>query len=278
MQIFALDKDKNHLLAEEALSGVDYYCPECGERLRLRAGTQRQHHFFHLEKNKLCRQNNKSLNHINLQYHIFQKLSKRKYKVGLEQYFPNIKRIADVCCPELKLIFEVQCSNITPQEIFERNLDYAKEGFNVVWILNDNKLYNKKGLTAAEKYLENLMHYYSNIDHDGNVNIYDQFEVVYEQRRYYRFYRHNIDISQVKKFDSMIHNKSIGSRSKNWPFYFNNDLYDYLSKRSSSPLFKIFQREENKLKQHLLSCKIKSYRKIFARLYRGLFNFLLEGI
>ena len=125
------------LCASEAKKGVDYHCPECNGRVRLRGGQIRQLHFYHLQDARSCRQNGKSLTHLRLQ-----KLLASLLSAELEYRFPSIKRIADVYSPKKSLVVEVQCSSISLEEMESRNQDYASLGLRVVWVLLNRRFSN----------------------------------------------------------------------------------------------------------------------------------------
>ena len=276
MQQFALDNNKQYINSNEALTGINYYCPECESIMRVRGGDHYRYHFYHLKKNEYCRQSSKSIIHLNIQNYIEKELKNNGYDVKQENPFSIIHRIADVCCHNLKLIFEVQCSHIKPEEIRARNRDYNSIGYDVVWILSDKKLYNKYTLTPAEKYLGNLMHYYSNIDNNGKGSIYDQFQTVINNKRYYRHYRHNIDLSKPNKFKEKINNKSIGTRYFKWDYYFNNDLYQYLLEHPDTALFKIMQREERKIIHNKVFTHLTLIQKSLKKYAQNILNFLID--
>jgi len=145
MQIFAYSDQEKLISVEEALKGVDYLCPGCKGRVRLKRGFTRKHHFFHVGK-KPCRFSQKGNLHLQIQLQL-----KKKFPSSLlEARFPTIDRIADLYVPNDKLIFEVQCSPISPQEALSRNADYAKLGLTVHWILFDGRY---RGNHPVEKLL-----------------------------------------------------------------------------------------------------------------------------
>jgi len=136
------------LSATEAEKGVTYLCPECQGAVRLRGGQLRKLHFYHLSDNHSCRQNGKSPTHLRLQ-----NLLKELLSAQLEHHFPSISRIADAYCPEKKMVFEVQCSPISLEEMESRNRDYASIGLDVVWLLLERRF---------SKYQFNFPHYFTN--------------------------------------------------------------------------------------------------------------------
>lgn len=177
MQLCAYDLNQKLLFAHNAIKQSDYRCIECGQIIRLRSGMYRQPHFYHVQPNTACRLNGKGIEHLMVQNYL--KDSLPDGEAVLEHRFPEISRIADVVWRNQKVIFEVQCSPITAQEIKERNQDYASIGYDVIWIFHD-KRYNQKRVTAAEHSQRRHPHYYTNINSDGVGCVYDQ-PALYEQ-------------------------------------------------------------------------------------------------
>ncbi len=175
MQLYAYDRDKKLIFAKDAFKQMDYYCLECEGSLRRRGGFHRKDHFYHLDALRECRQNGKTHEHLNVQLYILHVLPEGE--CFLEKRFPKINRIADVVWEDKKLIFEIQCSPISSNEVYERNQDYKKAGYEVVWILHD-KRFNQKRLTGAEHFLHSLPHYFTNMNVEGKGEIYDQFSIM----------------------------------------------------------------------------------------------------
>lgn len=177
MQLYALDEKECLVFAPHATKHRDYFCLECKSIVRRRGGDYRQVHYYHLSSVS-CHLSGKSMTHLQVQSHIVDLLPQGEAQ--MEYRFPAISRIADVVWLPQKLVFEIQCSAITAEEVQARNADYSAQGFHVIWILHDNR-YNQRRLTAAEKYLESdetLPHYFTNIDQEGQGFIYDQFSLV----------------------------------------------------------------------------------------------------
>ncbi|MEX1012604.1 MAG: competence protein CoiA family protein [Waddliaceae bacterium] len=214
MQIFACDKNGNHLLASQAIRRVDYDCPECKGLLRLREGSVRRAHFYHTHPTEDCRQSNKSLEHLQVQWRFFDLIPCR-----LEQRFSEIDRIADVVWEAEKLIFEVQCSPISLSEVRARNRDYESLGYRVIWILHDRR-YNQRKVFPVESF----PHYYTNIDEEGEGIIYDQFEKLQGNLRKSRFPPLTIDPAAPLPFPKEHPLKAVLVRKKEYPCAFQGDL------------------------------------------------------
>ncbi len=216
MQLFAIDKQGQLVAAGQAESQADYRCIECDGIIRRRSGPHRQPHFFHLRESHSCFLSGKGMAHLQIQCRLWQLLPKGECQ--LEHRFSAIGRIADVAWLPQRLIFEVQCSPISPEEIAARNRDYASVGFQVVWILHDSQ-YNKRRVSAAEQLLSDRIHYFSNMNAEGQGEIYDQFDLKKEGRRIIKMGKLNVNLSEPKE-------RSDSYLRPAWPLHFAGDLLD----------------------------------------------------
>lgn len=194
MQYFALEKE-SLLVASDAVKGNLYSCPECSSVLRVRSGPHRQPHFYHVRRPLSCRQHEKSLTHLQVQKVICEKLPPNEG--WLEHSFSAIKRIADVAWLPKNIIFEIQCSPISLEEVQGRCQDYESLGIVPIWILHDQR-YNQKKLTAAEHYLRTRLCFFTNIDENGEGEFYDQEEYTQNYRRIFKGRKIPIDIRDPK--------------------------------------------------------------------------------
>jgi competence protein CoiA len=226
MQLFAHDSSGELQAAKFSKKGVNYFCIECHGVVRLRLGLHRRPHFFHLHPTVDCYQNGKSLIHLQTQCYLQELLP--PLESVLEKRFPLINRIADVVWENRKLIFEIQCSPISLEEVRERNRDYLSQGYQVVWILHD-KRYNKKNRTGAELFLAEHPHYFTNIDAEGKGMIYDQFSIFQKNVKKFYLTPLPVDLSQPLSIETAERRSSlslIGKRLLAWPLHFSGDLLD----------------------------------------------------
>ena len=168
MQLYAFDALGTLIAATVAYKRCDYRCPECGALVRVRRGVRRQAHFYHPAPDRYCRQQEKGAEHIQVQ----QRLSRLIPHLVIEERFPDIGRVADAVWHDQRLVFEVQCSAITAEELQQRNSDYGGAGYAVIWIFHESR-YNKRRLSEAEEALAGNC-FYTNIDAGGQGIIYDQ--------------------------------------------------------------------------------------------------------
>jgi competence protein CoiA len=276
MQLFAYDSFGQLYSASSAKRGVNYHCWECQGVVRLRLGNHRRPHFFHLRPLYSCRQSGKSLIHLQTQCYLSSLFPAGECAV--EKRFPAIGRIADAVCEKYQLIFEIQCSPIAVEEVKKRNSDYASQGYQVVWILHDQR-FNQKHCNAVETYLRDHPHYYTNLNAEGQGIIYDQFALFHYRMKKHGLPPLRVDLSQPlysKISPSTL--SLIEKRRKSWPLYFSGDLLDLHQQGLSDylqqalTLESLWQPSSPSLAQHILSL----IRKTVVRPYRLLLQMLLE--
>lgn len=175
MQLYAFDHSGEIIFSRSAQKKYNYTCMECGGTLRLREGEKRQVHFYHLKPSAFCRQNAKSAAHLQVQLYLQRALPKGE--AFLEHRFSEVNRIADVVWLPQKLVFEVQCSPLSKEEMVKRMEDYSTCGFQVIWIFHD-KRYNQWRVSTVERELGGMQRYFTNIDAEGRGCIYDQWEFI----------------------------------------------------------------------------------------------------
>lgn len=262
MVLYALTTDKSLVFAKNATTKEPYYCIECASQMRLRRCISRQEHFYHVRERKNCRHRGKGLRHQHIQAYLL----RENPKLQLEKAFPSIKRIADLAWQEKLIVFEIQCSPISLDELSKRNLDYKSLGYDCVWILDEAR-FNQNRLQAAEKGLESHSHYYAKIeDNFGKVHIYDQFEIFFKGFRRARSRPLFVDLSKPfeNKRSPHIQQKAasmLANKRKLWKLSFRGDLMEKLSsQKKNSPLADFVKQQllrEKRLKRSSLIRKIK---------------------
>lgn len=217
MALYALDEENQIVFAQEAAPYRRYRCLECSGRVQKRSGIYKRAHFCHLRSAPQCRLHSKSIDHLILQTDLKKKIP----QLEMERPFPSILRIADLCWEEKKLVLEIQCSPITPSEVERRKRDYAREGYDLVWLL-DERLFNKKRLRIAEENLRRQSAYYFSL---SRACVYDQFEVIAENLRLMRGPPLSIDLTRPHPTQGRnLPLRQLQERQSPW--YFPGDLYD----------------------------------------------------
>lgn len=269
MQVYALDQNNNRVFVECADKTARYLCLECGKTVRLRGGPHVQLHFYHAQPTGECRQNGKSFSHIGLQKFIQKSCGD---EVEQEVRFDTINRIADCVWFPKKVIFEVQCSPISADEVRKRIRDYASVGFRVIWILHE-KEFNRRKVSAAESALIKEPHYFAK-----DFEIYDQCSVSFRGIRHKRFFQTPVDISCLQTREvATVENEvvlphSIGQRISSWSHYIEGDLIDRAMRGSKNGFEKAveFERalfpEQEKRKKRAFHYIVSFVRAVYHHL------------
>lgn len=267
MQLYALDDDLSLIFVGSADRKKDYVCLECQSIVRVRGGMHRQNHFYHIHVDRECRQNGKGMEHIQMQSFIYNLLPKNDCE--LEKRFQEIGRIADVVWRSEKIIFEIQCSPISADEVRERNQAYQSLGYSVVWILHD-KQFNGRRMSAAEHYLESASHYFTNMNKMGQGIVYDQFDVVHQGIRVFKSPCFPIDLRYAVRKNIAFRNipQRLQKRMKQTELFFQGDLHEHVAKET------VFAQALEKEEQ-LKPTKMPLYHWI-TKTYRIIFRYFLE--
>lgn len=225
MQLYALDSNNALISASHAQRRTDYQCPECRGVIRLREGEMRQAHFYHLNPPSTCRQSGKSLTHLNIQHQIAAQLPEGE--CVLEFRFPEINRIADLFWEKERVVFEIQCSPMSKEEMLERTRNYRSIGCDIVWILHE-KNYNHYRMSALEKAITPIPHYFSDMTPGGEGVLYDQWCLAKNGCRIKALPKMeihmNLPIRQTS--ETSIASPFLKARAKTWPLFFSGDLLD----------------------------------------------------
>ncbi|MEI8365518.1 MAG: competence protein CoiA family protein [Parachlamydiaceae bacterium] len=243
MQLCALDLDQQLVFAGKAAKQHDYACVECRQTVRLRHGMHRQPHFYHVKPNGHCHLHAKGMPHLMLQY--FLKNTLPDGEVEMECRFPAIGRIADVVWHTKHLVYEIQCSPISPEEVTARNADYGSLGYQVVWIFHQDR-YNHHRLSAAEHILCDSTHYFTDMNALGEGQVYDQLSIVERGVRIHRLSPLPVDLTSPfflkedknkENFDGFLP-KALRQRAKAWTVCFAGDTLDCCLRGSSDELLR----------------------------------------
>lgn len=284
MQTCAFDKNHKIIHTKAAIRQQDYYCLECFKIVRLRYGEHRRAHFYHIDPLTYCRQNGKTAQHLELQYYFFNQLPQND--CYLEHRFNSINRIADVVWISQKIIFEIQCSPITGEEVKQRIRDYQSLGYTVIFIFHD-KQFNRLCLTAAEAALKQSLYYYSNFDANGNGTIYDQLSFDIGAKRLARSQSFPIDIRYIYINHEKTHPEQKFIEKSNWNLclkwdryqncYFKGDVFDHILHEDTQAIKDQIRQWETQF----MPKKIHPHKTLWQKIlkpYQVFFRLILERV
>ena len=195
---------------------------------------------------------------------------------NIEVPFPSIGRIADVACEELRIVFEIQYSPISLEEVEGRNRDYKSVGYGVVWILHDGR-FNQKKLGAAEGHLRGTTCYYTDMDREGKGEIYDQFEVIKGGYRHFKGPRIVVNPAKIYRNAGLKRGmdlKLVKERVERWEYFVEGDLVSRLGGGEEGLSSSMGRIEKRILEQGLEKCL--PWRVLLRKGYEAVLNKLLE--
>ena len=179
--------------AADSSPDKSYRCVSCKSLVKLRRGLFRIPHFYHLAKTPSCRLYSKSEDHMLAQLAIQRLLPPGE--TTLEKPFSEISRVADLAWERPKIVFEIQCSKLSVQEVRQRVHDYSKVGYRVVWILDD-RIFNRNKIGEAEHLIRKSTSYYAKLRNQTFPTFYDQFEIDSNRKRLKKGHRLTVQLQR----------------------------------------------------------------------------------
>ena len=207
----------------------------------------------------------------------------------LKLSFPSIRRIADVAWYSEKIVFEIQYSPISAEEVLARTRDYRSLGWEVVWILHDHR-YNQIRLSAAENALRSSPHFFTNFNRFGEGIIYDQFDLCDHSFRLHRLPPLPVAaVQMVRNLKSPVKMnyplRKLEDRVRYWPLSFEGDLLSQFSNGLNEEYFlkaaameKEFYGDADPSSWLSILRKLPTlfWKKCVVRPYQIVFRFFLE--
>lgn len=141
--IFAIDKDGKRVHIDRTHVNYDYFCPECGEKLVLRKGDIRIHHFAHFPSTECTDSWHYDMSEWHQEWQA--RFPEECQEVVMTK--DGQKHRADVCVG--KTVIEFQHSPLSAEEFDDRNNFYTSLGYKVVWVFDLQDEYDN------EKIIEN---------------------------------------------------------------------------------------------------------------------------
>ncbi len=202
--LIALDENDNRVHIKNAENYYNYYCPICGEKLLLKRGDVRVHHFSHRSNSKCFDRWHYDMSEWHSKWQEQFPMSSRE--IVFEKY--GEKHRADIFINNT--IIEFQHSNLSPNEFKERNNFYLSLGYKVIWIFDMiedyyyENIYRIGELNSNHYIWNNPKNTFFNYMEDENLSIYFQiYENTWNYNKYYlfdkKFYNYGGTLLKVKK-------------------------------------------------------------------------------
>lgn len=204
----ALNKDKKRVHISNIMDNEQYFCPICGEELRIRKGTINAHHFSH-KSNSSCVGNDSWHYDMSNWHYDWQ----NQFPVDNQEivFSKNHKtHRADVFINDT--VIEFQHSSITESEFNARNEFYKNLGYKVVWIFDaiDREVEYLHDSSSGER----IISWKHPIRFLKKLNCNDQSVEVYLQIKEAIWYRQP-DYKKIKDFLQLDINNNIIKISDN---------------------------------------------------------------
>jgi competence protein CoiA len=121
----------------ESKSNAPFFCPECGDEVILKIGTEKVNYFAH--RNPLvCRFDaNESEDHRQCKFQIYQALLRQPNveKAAMERPLGTNRPDISAYINGVPVAIEIQISSLSEETIQHRTMEYARKGIYVLWLL-----------------------------------------------------------------------------------------------------------------------------------------------
>lgn len=158
-KIFSLGEQYKKIYLHDLKKKEQFYCPQCHEKVILKIGTKRIHHFAH-QKGSDCSESFERES----EYHMAGKLNLYKWLKGLglspklEPYFSDIKQR-----PDISFIYEgktycleFQCATISEEVFVKRTVGYTQNFLYPIWILGGKNINRKNNAKVSLSSFQSL--------------------------------------------------------------------------------------------------------------------------
>ena len=143
---YALNKEGKRICINNTHIKEEYYCPICGEKLVLKKGSIRKHHFSHMA-NSNC---NDGWHYDMSEWHTEWQSKFPEETQEVVKKYNNQKHRADVLIEKCKTVIEFQHSTLSAQEFQARNNFYLSLGYKVIWLFDVSSQYENYGIAELD--------------------------------------------------------------------------------------------------------------------------------
>lgn len=134
-----LEKDQIELLRKKE----NFYCPECKEKVIVRAGPKVVPHFAHINSSKCSVNGGEGTYHQQGKLLLYEWLINQGITAELETYIPEINQRPDllIYMKKRRIAIEYQCATMPINHIQKRNKGYEIANIIPIWILGGNQFH-----------------------------------------------------------------------------------------------------------------------------------------
>ena len=183
----AINSNREKVIGWDADRRDSYYCPECSQKLILRQGDVKVHHFAH-QAGSFCRYcDGETEEHLLLKkmmYYLFRESGLYK-EIRLEHRIGN--QIADLYLKNNRgrsIAVECQVSDLDIAEFRRRTASYSYKGLYVLWVFAVNTELNKRFLKLIHNRSSRLNYQATEVERKCHRWFYGRFYYSYNERIY----------------------------------------------------------------------------------------------
>ncbi|PLR81822.1 competence protein CoiA [Bacillus canaveralius] len=152
-EYFSLGDHYRYEFLDDLRKREEFYCPHCDEKLILKIGTKKVHHFSHYH-DSICTAAGaeaESLYHMEGKLNLYSWLKRQNLQPILEHYIPEINQRADISYTYKgkRIALEYQCSPISSKQFIDRTNGYLRFNWIPIWILGGKLLKRKTADIAS---------------------------------------------------------------------------------------------------------------------------------
>ncbi|WP_173916937.1 competence protein CoiA [Halobacillus sp. Marseille-Q1614] len=159
LTIYQLAPDDILQMKKEA----SFYCPDCREALLLRSGPLTTPHFAHFPSS-LCtrKRGGESEVHEKGKLLLYDWLYHQGYRVEMEPYLSDISQRPDLMLTigEKRIVLELQCSTISPEEVKKRSEGYHTMNIFPLWLLGGRQFFRSGRSLLKTNSFHRVLHYH----------------------------------------------------------------------------------------------------------------------
>lgn len=175
--IFALDKDGKRTYIENTHVNQVYFCPVCGEKMILKKGEIKRHHFAHQPNSQCSDHWHYDMSEWHQRWQSLFPLNTRE----IVKEKNGVKHRADVLLEDKKIVLEFQHSSLSPEEFEDRNEFYTSLGYKVIWIFDLVDQFDAKEIGYHRKNVYKWSHPRKTFDDfnpkDSSVLLFFQYQI-----------------------------------------------------------------------------------------------------
>ncbi|MEK4384890.1 competence protein CoiA family protein [Solibacillus sp. FSL W7-1464] len=239
-----------------------FYCPQCKERLLLKAGQIKIPHFAH-QKNSDCDSlfsEGESAAHLLGKQHLFQLFTNLQVSPVLEPFLPQLQQRPDllITVKDLQYAIEFQCSPIVPSSFQQRTTGYLNANITPVWILHTPEKFKLTGIAKIS------------INHTNGQFIQQykkqKFLITYDVESKTFYYISNLIHLHKLQYFAVV--KSLPLSQQRFPFL--------IPDKVSKPQFHLLLKKYRKYREHYIHPRLLLSKKgVNDRFFRAIYELRL---